>query len=296
MDPVKDFINSNRDMFIQLTPDETTRLHGLLFQITDDILSFCDKHGLDCFLSGGTALGALRHNGFIPWDDDVDLTMPRKSYDIFRHEFPTEYPQYKVESPNTDNVGHFAYTKIKLPGTILMELISDENDCEVFVDVFPIEYAPESRIRRAFNGWYYNLLRDISYTILFAKQYKRVMKKDRLANCTLKTRFTLKAGYYLGSFLGLIPQRKWINHLDRIAPKKESSLMVIPTGLHNYKHELFRVDDYYPAKECIFEGRKAMLPHNVDRIMTEFYGPDYMTPPPDDKKAQHFFLTVSIGD
>ena len=294
MDPVRDFINCNKDMFVQLSDLELKKLHSLLFRIMDDVITFCEDNGLDYFLSGGTALGAIRHNGFIPWDDDVDLSMPRRSFDIFKKEFAIAHPEYSVEAPNTDNVGRFAYIKVKMKGTVLQELIADEDDAEVFIDIFPIEYAPKSHIRRLLNGWYYTLLRDISYTILYARQYKRVIK-PRIGNCPFKTRFELKAGYILGSFLGLIPQWKWINHFDHIAPKKKSDLMVIPTGLHGYSHELFSINDYFPPKKGVFAGRTVNLPAGIDKIMTEFYG-DYMIPPDADNRAPHFFLKIELPD
>ena len=70
---------------------------------------------------------------------------------------------------------------------------------------------------------------------------------------------------------------------------------MIPTGLHNYKHELFPASVYFPPKKGMFEGMEVSLPNRIEEILTVFYG-DYMTPPPDSAKAQHFFVDIEIPD
>lgn len=294
MDPVKDFINHNLDMFVELPDSELLKIHGILLQILKDFIKYCNENGLIYFLGGGTALGAVRHNGFIPWDEDVDVVMPRKDFEKFKSGFYKAYPEYRVEAPNTAIVGNTAYIKIKTKNSVLLELVGDKENPGIFIDVFPLEYAPKSRFLQFVQGQYYTLVRDIIYTIFYSKNYTRNIKK-RLNNCPFKTKLELKLGYFIGKFLGIIPLHSWINYLDRITRKRESDFVVIPTGLHNYKHELFPVEFYFPPKKGIFEGLEVNLPNKIENILTEFYG-DYMTPPPEDKRAQHFFIDIKLPD
>ena len=295
MDPIRDFIKCNRNIFVQLSDEDLKKLHRILFCIMNDVITFCERRNLTYYLSGGTALGAIRHHGFIPWDDDVDLSMPRKDFEVFKKAFNEAFSEkYIVEAPNSDNVGSFAYMKIKLRGTLLRELVKDENDCEVFIDIFPIDFAPESKILRFLQGHYLNFLRDINYTILYSRQYHRVIKNHR-KNCNLITRAELYSGYILGKILGVIPQKVWINHLDRVSRHPASDYMVIPTGLHNYKHELFPVNYYVPSMRADFEGKSVNLPGKIDLILKEFYG-DYMELPPENDRSPHFFLQVNLPE
>ena len=296
MDPIRDFMRFNHEMFVQLSEEQLDKLHRILFKILKDVVYFCEKNGLIYYLGGGTSLGAVRHHGFIPWDDDVDLAMPRRDFNIFREQFQNAHPDlYLVEAPNTDQVGTFAYMKVKMNGTILRELIEDEKSPEVFIDIFPIEYAPKSKLKRNFQGWYFTLLRDISYTILYSSQFKKVIE-PHIKTCPFKTRLELRGGYILGRILGIIPQYKWINHLDKIAQKNpESNFVVIPTGLHNYRNELFFAEDYFPPQKGIFEGIEMNLPNHIEKILEVFYG-NYMQLPPVDERGGHFFLEVNLPD
>ena len=293
MDPVKSYIEANPGMFVKFTEEDTQRLHEVLFEITRDFISFCDKNGLVYFLGGGTALGAVRHKGFIPWDEDVDMVMPRKDFEIFKNTFEAEMGnRYEIEAPNSKMVGCFGFMKIKMRGTVLRELITDDDHPEIFIDVFPLEYASDNAFIRNMEGRFHMFLRDVIYTILFAKQYPEKIRPG-IRNCRFSTRFLLRAGYVVGSILSIIPQKLWINWFDRIVQRKESSYVTIPTGLHSYRQETMEKSYYFPPdRSGVFESlQNVSLPARNHEIMQRFYG-DYMVPPKNSDKARHFFLEV----
>jgi lipopolysaccharide cholinephosphotransferase len=116
-------------------------------------------------LVGGSALGAIRHNGFIPWDDDLDVGMLRNEYDLFLAAFDEIYhDKYLIMSPGNRNGAKTRFAKILKRGTLLKEFLSTQNDEKngIFVDIFPIDNVPDSDIQKNIKG----ILSDIlAYTM-----------------------------------------------------------------------------------------------------------------------------------
>lgn len=290
MDLVRDFIDCNRDMFVTLSDDELKKLHQILHEMLEDLIHFCNEKGIVYFISGGTALGAVRGGTFIPWDDDIDIAMPYDGFDILRREYEAYYKgRYIVEAPNSKRKGSFAFMKIKRKGTCLRELMEQGPEYGVFIDVFPIVYASDSSIIRFFAAQYSFIWQGISYAILFSKQYS--IMKQGIKNCGISKRIAIKLSVFLGRLLGIIPQEKWLDIFDRTMRKNKGKYLVIPTGLHGYKKECFDYDVYFPARQIIFDGLVVMAPNKIEKILETFYG-DYMKPPKD--KSHHFFLETNL--
>ncbi len=294
MDILKDFIDANPDKFHQFTDDEMIKMHKILLEMIDDIFEFCEKRDLTLYASGGTALGTIRHKGFIPWDEDVDFSMPRKDCNILISEFVDYFDgKYFIEAPNSSFVGNHVFIKIKKKNTVMTDLLTKKGCSGFCIDIFPIDFASNYKIIRTIQGCHYMMLRNLLYVVSYARQYDLFMKKG-FKKCKLSTKIVAYGGYVIGKILGIVPLEKWINHFDKIVQHKTvTDYWVIASGIHSYAVETFNVAVYLPDKFGEFEGRAMRLPGKVEDIMTRFYG-DYMTPPPVGKRAKHYFLNISF--
>lgn len=294
MDILKDFIDANPDKFHQFSDTEMVKMHKILLEMIDDIFEFCKKRGLTLYASGGTALGTIRHKGFIPWDEDVDFSMPRKDCNILLSEFVNYFDgKYFIEAPNSDLVGNHVFIKIKKKNTVMTDLLTKQGCSGFCIDIFPIDFASNHKIVRTIQGWHYMMFRNLLYVVSYARQYDLFMKKG-FKKCKLSTKIVAYSGYAIGKILGIVPLEKWVNRFDKIVQHKAvTDYWVIASGIHSYAVETFDVSVYLPDKFGEFEGRPMRLPGKVEDIMTRFYG-DYMTPPPPDKRAKHFFMEISF--
>ena len=294
MDILKDFIDANPDKFHQFSDTEMVKMHKILLEMIDDIFEFCKKRDLTLYASGGTALGTIRHKGFIPWDEDVDFSMPRKDCNVLLKEFVDYFNgKYFIEAPNSDFVGNHVFIKIKKKNTVMTDLLTKKGCSGFCIDIFPIDYAPNNKFIRTIQGYHYMVLRNLLYVVSYARQYDLFMKKG-FKKCKLGTKIVAYSGYIIGKILGIIPLEKWINHFDKIVQHKTvTDYWVIASGIHSYAVETFDVSVYLPDKFGEFEERPMRLPGKVEDIMTRFYG-DYMTPPPPEKRAKHFFMEISF--
>ena len=116
-----------------------------------ELKRICEKNGIAYFLVGGTLIGAIRHCGFIPWDDDIDVGMLREDYERFISLCKTELSdEYALYDWHKDEKSPIPFLKMKIKGTHYREKLSKEttiND-EIFIDIFPYDNAPDSGLNR----------------------------------------------------------------------------------------------------------------------------------------------------
>lgn len=140
-------------------PEELTRLQGTLYQILSEIKRVCDKHGIKYFITGGTAIGAYFWGKILPWDDDVDVGMPRPDYERFARIAQAEMgDEYFIQTPHTDPHVPFFFMKVRMNGTEFNEGTFKNLDMHqgIYVDIFPFDKIPKS-----------NMLEKIQHEILF---------------------------------------------------------------------------------------------------------------------------------
>lgn len=251
-----------------------------LRKIQMDILSYVDKvcheQNIKYSISGGTLIGAVRHKGFIPWDDDIDIMLTRQEYDKLVKALSGDYEDskpYKILTHSISKDFQFPYAKIVDERTILRENVKGCKDFGVFVDVFPIDYIPKSGVNLLFSRMRF------LYNILILKRLTTNRKRSFLKNATIKLSQIILAPVSSDRILDkmdAIARKAGRQTTDKMAclvwgyGKKE----IIPAGVHQ--------------KHCMlpFEDRTYMAIADYNTYLTNLYG-DYMKLPPKDKQISH---------
>lgn len=247
--------------------------------------NFCKNQGLNYYLIGGTLLGAVRHGGFIPWDDDIDVAMIRNDYENFCKIFPKNN-DFVIQNINTtDNIYFKYFAKLRITGTD-----SDEENIKhlpidkgIFIDIFPLDYSshPESillSVRRILVDFLFAIRSTKLRTSRPKQLWKRVLKVPIFI---LSQVIPLKVVDYLITKI--------------MTCGSESDQYFTYFGTYGHKKETMPRAVYGNPRELKFENRNYFVPHDSDYYLKKVYG-DYMTLPPiEDRNPQHGGLHINFG-
>lgn len=238
--------------------------------ILQEIDRICKKHDIPYWIDGGTLLGAMRHGGFIPWDDDIDIVMRLEDLDRFVAVAPQELcADYFLQTSQTDPDLVDGIIKVRDLNSIYVEPGDDfrkQYQKGVFVDIFPYIDYPTAPTR-----WIKRITRMLgrSYGILHAKHYYSVRSVAEF--------------FWFGGKLCLA-NVAWA--LLNLFCKKGK--YIANTKYNNGYGTAHRLDNLYPLSTVQFEGVEFPAPHHPDAYLREQYG-DYMRIPPEDKRMSHAF-------
>lgn len=276
----------------EVTQEESMCIKSTLLGMYMDLQALCDKHGLQLMLGGGSCLGAIRHKGFIPWDDDLDAMLPRRDYEqlIRLLQSGAMGDQYEYSTPNPDSESVNTFLKIYLKGTKYVDLFNINTPFPkgLYIDVFAIDATPDSAILRKIKGWISNGLEFCCILTLYSKYKNEKVSEYMRLDKKLWVRYRIKC--LLGSFLGIIPRRKWLWWFDRfVCSDKEANLWTVPTGRRYYNGEIMPKDTFVPIINGEFEGKTVHLVADYNAYLTNLYG-NYMQLPPVEKRERHFIV------
>ena len=277
--------------FRHITDEEVKQLQGVMLQMVKDVAAVCEKHGICYMADGGTALGSVRHKGFIPWDDDVDIIMPRDDLNRFVEVFDQEMgDKYELVTPNSK--GHKVaslITEIYAKGTYKPSIHNLDTDLPqgVMIDIFPLEYAPLNPVVRRIKGTIAMILQYIAISATFYNLYTSPKKKAFFYQ-TKEGKFNYNFRKCIGFLFSFRSYEKWCNTFDKfVRGKKDTGLWCIPTDVGHYFGHLMPKEVFYPPFKGPFEDMEVELPHDIHAYLENAYG-DYMWIPPVEQREKHW--------
>ena len=281
--------------WIELNDVQLKELQQTVLGIAKDIFDFCEHHNLTIFLGGGSCLGAVRHRGFIPWDDDMDLNMPRRDYDIFIKLFQQEYGEkYWIHTPEkTSNYGSLM-AKVLLKNTIVRKYEDINNqECGAFVDIFVVENSFDNAILRKIHGYGCIVLSGLVSCRRFYRDSSQIIPLFEKDNKVYKT---VKLKARIGKFLSFLPLDAWThiaNNWNKLCKNNLSKYVVIPTGRKRYFGELYSRATYLNTEKASFDQYCWPITSDYDNYLRQLYN-DYWQIPPVEKRERHLLLELKL--
>ena len=271
-----------------LTESQLELLHKTLFEMLLDVKRVCDAHHITFLLSGGTMLGAVRHKGFIPWDDDMDIMMLRSEYLKFREYFVKETgDKYDLVEP-LDKYYTNKKPKIFLKRSVFKEVVYaglPERFSRVFLDVFLIEDVPASKFARKVVGKVYDFAFLASSLAADYKYPSPILLEKSRTNEELRKYygFRRKLGAILNIFFGM---RFYIWITTKVShTKSETGWVAVPSAIR-YNREVFEKRMFTELIEVSFNEVKFMIPKDYDTYLKNLYN-DYMQLPKEEDRIVH---------
>lgn len=271
---------------------EIQRLQQIDLTIIDQILQIIERHSLKYYMLGGTLLGAIRHKGFIPWDDDIDIGLPRPDYERFLVYAQNELTEpFLLHTAFTEGMKYgYYYARVERSDIKLKRVGSYQKiEINAFVDVFPLDGVPSSLSERELwlkrCNFYKHLFVDSQfyyYALSSEQKGKQPFYKSFVRNIALKLRLDR-----------LISTRWAWKQLHKSLTKYDydcCDTLINFCGYWGVK-EMFPKEVYGEGRLYQFEDHYLMGPNDYDFVLTQMYG-DYMTPPEEANRDHHYLEIV----
>lgn len=256
---------------------DMNELKEIELNLLKELIRICKKYGLKYYLVGGSCLGAVRHGGFIPWDDDIDVGIPREDYTKFLQVAQGELPETVfLQTGETDNNYPMNFAKLRVSSTAFVETSLKRIDINhgVYIDIFPLDGYVDSKYSKLMNRIY---TRRINCEYFLPNSYVGILHKVK--NVLIKI---------------LYPNYRKVRNKRELliskVPFGESSTVINYCGAWGEK-EIMPKEYFGDGCVKFFEGLEVMIPEQYDLYLSNLYG-DYMKLPPVEKRVPHHYCEV----
>lgn len=283
-----------KGQFKEYEPEVLKRLQRVQTEILAEFIRICEKYDLEYIMLGGTGIGVVRHQGFIPWDDDIDVAMPRKDYDRFLKVVDGECgDRYRILTPLKDRRYACNVTHFQKKGTRFVPWHARNMKCElcIDIDIFPLDNVPADRKlrnRQLRRTWFLNKL------IFLCGCGEPIIpltgwKKQLAAVICRCAHFGLKLFHVSPRFLYKLLVREETRY-----DKEDTEYMNAFEVTMSDKAYISR-KELYPLRKMPFENLMVSMPNKYDTYLKRLFG-DYMTLPPEDKRVNHCPVVLEFGE
>lgn len=252
------------------------------FELLVEFVEVCEKHELDYFLVCGSALGAIKYQGFIPWDDDIDVAMYREDYEKFLELAPEMLPQHMfLQNHWTDPEFPAINSKLRDSHTTCIETSASRLNINhgIAIDIFPLDGYPKDRLHQR--------VLEIKKTV-FVKLLNTVYYRENRIK-----RIILMPLKLLCNLIGQGTLLEWYESMIRKYPTVDTEVLVNHGNWQGHK-------DYTPkyelgnGKKATFEGLEVRVPAEYDNYLRRKYGDYRQDPPPENQKSHHIYSVVDV--
>lgn len=270
----------------EYTPQILQKLQMTELEMLKELDAICRRNDIHYEMDGGTLLGAVRNQGFIPWDDDVDVRMLREDYDKFCEVCKTQLDRkkYFLQTHITDENYRWAYARILKIGTRFeregQTMLKMKRG--IFMDIFPCDGMPSGGVKKQIFNFRCFLARKVLYSVVGAVNEKNFIKR------------------VIYKLLTKVPVKIAFDEFGRLAKKyKGKSTELVRTLGWNGSEENIGFQRKWMEERCElqFEGMSFYAPKAYDEHLTLMFGKDYMTPPPEnERKPKHRATYIEFAE
>lgn len=266
---------------------ELRNLQDTLLIIMDEIDRICRKHNLRYSLFAGSLIGAVRHNGIIPWDDDIDICMPREDYDIFLEICQKELKkEFGVISMETKSDYGYGFSKIILKGTKIRQVGLNKGNSifQLWVDIFPYDCIPNSIFKQKIHSF-----KNYFLVKILEERYDGIYGNKNLVKIVIFGLLHVINSIIPSSFL----KNQLKNNMTKYNKEVTNEITCLSSP-YKYEKEKLPATFFDKLSDYDFCGRKYLGYTDYDFYLTKIYG-DYMKIPPKNKRHTHNLEIIDFG-